>query len=59
MGESELYTGFWWGNLRERAYLGDPGVDGRIILRLIFWKWDVGVWTGSIWIRIGTGGGHL
>ena len=20
----------WWGNLRERGYLGDPGVDGRI-----------------------------
>ena len=22
-------------------------------------KWDVGVWTGSIWLRIGTGGWHL
>jgi len=22
-------------------------------------KWDVGVWTGSNWLRIGTGGGHL
>jgi hypothetical protein len=22
-------------------------------------KWDVGVWTGSIWLRIETGGGHL
>ena len=36
-----------------------PGVDGRIILRWIFRKWDVGVWTGSGWLRIGTGGGHL
>ena len=35
----------------------DPGVDGRIILGWIFRKWDVGLWTGSIWIRIGTGGG--
>ena len=22
-------------------------------------KWDVGAWTGSIWLRIGAGGGHL
>jgi hypothetical protein len=29
----EVYSGFWWGNLRERDHLGDPGVDGRIILR--------------------------
>jgi hypothetical protein len=29
----EAYIGFWWGNLRERDHLGDPGVDGRIILR--------------------------
>ena len=41
MGKGEAYTGFWWGNLRERDHLGDPGVDGRIILRCIFRKWDV------------------
>jgi len=29
----EAYTGFWWGNLRERDHLQDPGIDGRIILR--------------------------
>jgi len=48
-----------WGNLGERDHWGDPGVDGRIILRWIFRKWHVGVWTGSSWLRIGTGGGHL
>jgi len=37
----------------------DSGVDGRIILRWIFGKWDVGVWTGSSWLRIGAGGGKL
>jgi hypothetical protein len=26
--------------------------DGRIILRWIFRKWDVGVWTGLSWIRV-------
>jgi hypothetical protein len=39
--------------------LGDPGIDERIILRWIFRKWDVGVRTGSSWLRIGTGGGLL
>jgi len=33
--------GFWWGNRRERNHFGDPGIDGRIILRRIFRKWDV------------------
>jgi len=42
-GRGEVYTSVWWGNLRERDHLGDPGVDGRIILRWIFRKWDVGI----------------
>jgi hypothetical protein len=46
MGIEEANTGFWWGNLREIDHLGEPGVDGRIKLRLSFRKWDVGVWTG-------------
>ena len=40
--------------MRERDQLEDPGIDGSIILRWIFRKWDVGVWIGSIWLRIGT-----
>jgi hypothetical protein len=59
MGTGEVYTGFWWGNLRERDHFEDPRVDGRVILRFIFRKWDVGIWTGSSWFRMGTGGGHL
>jgi len=39
--------------------LGDPCVDGKIILRWIFRKWDVGECTRSSLLRIGTGGGHL
>jgi hypothetical protein len=58
-GGGEVYTGFWWGNLKEGDHWGDPGVDGRIILRWIFMKWYVGVWTESSLLRIGTFGGHL
>jgi len=31
---------FWWGNLRGREHLEDPGVFGRLILRWIFRKWN-------------------
>jgi hypothetical protein len=58
MGGGEVCTGFWWETLRGTEHLGAPGVD-RIILRWILKKWDVGIWTGSSWLRIGTGGGHL
>jgi hypothetical protein len=43
--------GLWWENLRERNHRGDPGIDGRIILRQIFRKWDVGIWTRLSWLR--------
>ena len=55
----EACTGFWWRNLRERDHLEDPGLDGRIILRWIFKRWDVGARTESSWLRIVTGGRHL
>jgi hypothetical protein len=35
-----------------KNHWGDPGVDGRIMLRWIFSKWDVGVWTGLGLLRI-------
>jgi hypothetical protein len=53
-----VYAGFWWENVRERDHFEDPGVDARIILRWIFRKWEVRVWTGWSWLRIWTGGGH-
>jgi hypothetical protein len=54
----EVHTGLWWGHL-ERDHLKDLDVDGKIILRYIFKKCDGEVWTGFIWLRIGTGGGRL
>jgi hypothetical protein len=38
----EVCTGFWCGNLRERNYLEDQGIDGRIILKWIIRKCDEG-----------------
>ena len=36
VGERRGVYRVWWGNLRERDDLGDPGVDGTIILRWVF-----------------------
>jgi len=55
-GTGEAYTGFLVGKPEGKRTLEDPGVDGRIILRWILRQWDVGAWTGSRWLRIGTGG---
>jgi hypothetical protein len=55
MGEERVLVGKPEG----RDHWEDPGVDGRVILRWIFRKRDVGVWTGLGWLRIETGGGQL
>jgi hypothetical protein len=45
--------------IRSDGKLLDSDVDGRILLKWIFRKWDVGVWSGSIWLSIGISGGVL
>jgi hypothetical protein len=59
MVERRGVYGVLWKTLRERDHFGDPGVDGRIILRWILRKWDVGLWTGTTWLKKGRGGRYL
>jgi hypothetical protein len=46
-----MHTGFWWGDLRGGDHLEDLDVDGRIILKWIFKKWD----GGMDWIDVAQG----
>ena len=59
MGERRDIYRVLVGKLKERDHLGDPGIDGKIILRWIFRKLDVEVWIGLSWLRKGTGGVQL
>jgi hypothetical protein len=52
---AEVHIGFWWGCLRKGHHLEYLCVDGLIIFKWIFKKWN-GL-TGLIWFRIGIGEG--
>jgi hypothetical protein len=59
MGEGRDVYRVLAGKPEGKRPLENPRVNGMMILRWIFRKWDVGVWTGLNWLRIGTSGGHL
>jgi len=59
IGEGRGVYKFLVGKPEGRDHLRYPGIDGRIILRWLLRKWEVGAWIRSSWLRIGTGGGHL
>jgi hypothetical protein len=48
---------FWFENLKGRDQAKDQSVDGKIILELISGKLCGSLWTGFVWLRIGTSGG--
>ena len=47
------------GKSEGKRSFGKAGGDERIILRWIFRKWELVLWTGLIWLRIGSGFGRL
>jgi hypothetical protein len=59
MGERRgVYRGLV-GKPEGKRLLGRPRRRWEDNIKMDFRKWDVGVWTGSIWLRIVTGGGHF
>jgi hypothetical protein len=52
-----MLTKFSSGNLKGRDHLEDLGVDVKLILKSILRKYSGKMWTGFIWLRIGTSGG--
>jgi hypothetical protein len=47
---------YWWESQRERDQYEDQEVCGWIILESILERWDGVMWTGLVWLKIGTGG---
>jgi hypothetical protein len=59
MGEEGNCKRCWWETQNERHYLEDQGIDGRKGSEWLLGRLAGGVYSGSSWLRIGTGGGLL
>jgi hypothetical protein len=59
MGENRGVYRVLVGKPEGKRLVGRSNLDGRIILTLIFRKWDVGPWTGLSWLAMGTAGRHV
>jgi hypothetical protein len=56
-GNDDMHTIFWLENLKGRGHLEDLGVDVKVILEWILRKYGGKLWTGCMWLRIGTSSG--
>ena len=54
----KVHTEICWADLRERDHLEHVGLNGRIILKWIFKKWDGELWALLIWLRVGQEAGY-
>ena len=59
LGTGEAQRGFWWGDVMERNNLEDRDVDGKIIVKWFFKKWDGEPWAQFLCLSVGTVVGHL
>jgi hypothetical protein len=60
LGIGDRHTEFWWGELKKKRYhLEGQGIRSKIILKLIFKKWDGKAWTGLFWLCRETSDGHF
>jgi hypothetical protein len=59
MGRRGMHVRFWLESRKERDHLEDLNVVGMVILQFILERKDEMVWTGLIWLRIGTSGGFF
>jgi len=55
----EVYTRFSWRELREREHLENLRVNGKILLKYTFKKWNRDAWIGLLWLRVGAAVRHL
>jgi hypothetical protein len=56
MGKRGKHIGYWWESQKKRDHWEDQDAGGWITLKLILERYDGVVWTGLIWLRIGTSG---
>jgi hypothetical protein len=55
----EIRTDFSSEDVNESGHVEDLSIDRRAMLKLILMKYNGGVWTGFIWVGMGTNGGLL